>query len=173
MLAAAGERRTVFVLADIDVTHDLFDGVGINYRPHVSLRIHAVAYTQHFGALDQFLREPFVYFLVDDQTRRSSATLSGSAESAPERAFDREIDIGVVQHHDDVLAAHLERADAVAFRARRSDQAACFSRTCKRDQTQRRMVCNCRANIRAVSRYQVNHARRNSRLFACFDQVVS
>ena len=39
------------------------------------------------------------------------------AERAPERAFDRVVDVGVVHHDDGVLAAHLERADRIALGA--------------------------------------------------------
>ena len=40
--------------------------------------------------------------------------------------LDRQIDIGVIHHHDDVLAAHLQGTDRVAIGAGRGHQAARF-----------------------------------------------
>ena len=54
-LAAASERGAVFLLANLDVLHDFLDGVSINHRANVSLRIGAIAYPQGPGALDQLL----------------------------------------------------------------------------------------------------------------------
>ena len=45
-ISAAGERGAVFLLADVDVAHDLFDGVGVDHRADVRFRIRAVADAQ-------------------------------------------------------------------------------------------------------------------------------
>src|SRR5207247_4517760 len=99
MMAAASERRVIFILADIDVAHDLLHGGLVDYRSYIDFRIGAVAYAQDFRALDEFIAERLVHFFVNDQTRRSGAALTGSPERAPDRAFYRIVDVGVV--HDD------------------------------------------------------------------------
>ncbi len=60
----------------------------------------------------------------DDQPRRRGAALAGGAEGAPERALDGQLDVGVVQHHDAVLAAELERHLLEHRAAGRGDAAA-------------------------------------------------
>ena len=146
MMTAAGERGAVFILADIDVAHDLFDGVFVDDRAHVDFWIGAVANTQCFGPFNQFLCELLVHFLVHDQPRRSRTALAGSPERAPDSAFNRVVDVGVVHDDDRVLAAHLERADRVAFRACGSNHLARFSRAGDGNQSQGWMAGHARAN---------------------------
>src|SRR5262249_150065 len=123
---AASELGAVVVTSDADVTHDLLDRVSVDNRPNVRLWIGAVADAQSFRGLHQFRHKLLVSFLVDHEPRRRSATLARSTKRAPDRALDREIDVGIVHHDDRALAAHFERADRVSLGARRSDDAAGF-----------------------------------------------
>src|SRR5882672_1111024 len=43
--ATAGERRAIFILANVDVIHDLVDGIAINNRSDVGLWIGAITYS--------------------------------------------------------------------------------------------------------------------------------
>ena len=54
------------------------------------------------------LEELVVHLLVHDDAAGRRAALAGRAESAPQAAFDRQLELRVVHDHDDVLAAHLE-----------------------------------------------------------------
>src|SRR5437660_1084757 len=127
MMAAASERGAVFILADIDVAHDLLHGGFVDYRSHVDLRIGAVADAHRSRSLNQFLCELLVHFLVHDQPRRSRAALAGSPKCAPDSTFYRVVDVGVVHDYDGVLAAHLERTNCVAFGAGGGHYAPSFS----------------------------------------------
>ena len=44
----------------------------------------------------------------DDQPRRGGAALAGGEEGAVDGAVDRDVEVGVVEHDERVLAAHLE-----------------------------------------------------------------
>ena len=52
--------------------------------------------------------EAVVDALGDDQARRGGAALAGGVEGALHGALDRDVEVGVVEHHQRVLAAHLE-----------------------------------------------------------------
>src|SRR5439155_11533808 len=97
--------------------HDLLHGVLVYYRAHIDFRIGAVAYAQGLRALDEFIAELLVHFLMHDQPRRSRAALTGSPERAPDRAFYRIVDVGVVHDDNCVLTAHLKRTDCVSLGA--------------------------------------------------------
>jgi len=47
---------------------------------------------------------------VDRHSAGRGAALAGGAEATPDGAVHREVQLGVVHHHDDVLAAHLQVA---------------------------------------------------------------
>ena len=57
-------------------------------------------------------------FLWTTHAAGRGAALAGGSEAAPDRAVDRKIEVGVVHHHDDVLAAHLEMDVLEGRRAR-------------------------------------------------------
>ena len=52
--------------------------------------------------------ESVVDALRHDQPRRGRAALAGGEERAVDGAFDRDLQVGVVEHDQRVLAAHLE-----------------------------------------------------------------
>src|SRR5258707_9468820 len=118
MMPSASEAGAVFMLADVDIAHDFVYGFRVYHRAYFDFWIGAVADAQSFGSRYQFLREFTIDFLVHDQARRGGATLARGAKRSPDRAFDRVVDVRVIKNNDRVLAAHLQRADRVAFSAR-------------------------------------------------------
>ena len=76
------------------------------------------------AASDQAAQEAVVHLPVQDETTGGGAPLTGRAERAPEHAFEREVEIGVVHHDHGVLAAHLERQPLVHAAAGLADDRA-------------------------------------------------
>src|SRR6201999_3104951 len=79
-LAAAHQLRFVFVLANFYVAQNLFERRLIDDRADVSLVAEAVAQAQALRAINQHLREFPGHFLMNDDTRRGRAALTGGAE---------------------------------------------------------------------------------------------
>ncbi len=52
---------------------------------------------------------------------RRGAALAGRVESALDRALDRDVEIGIVEHQERVLPAHLQLHFGVALRSREKD----------------------------------------------------
>ena len=83
-------------------------------RPKLDLRVEAVAEPQAAGALGELLDERVVERRRHGDPLDAGACLSAVRERAPERAVDRAIEVGVVQHEHRVLAAELEHGRAKA-----------------------------------------------------------
>ena len=64
--------------------------------------------TSAFHALGHGVDEAVVDALGHDQARGGRAALAGREEGAVDGAFDRDLEIGVVEHDQRILAAHLE-----------------------------------------------------------------
>ena len=62
--------------------------------------------------------------LVHRHAARRRAALPGGAESAPDRAIHRQIQIGIIHHDDDVFPAHFQAAMLEIRRARLRDNPA-------------------------------------------------
>ena len=108
----AREKLGAFFFANFDVGHDGAELLLVDGGPHVNGGVEAIADLQFSGALnktgDKFLIDAFVH----TEAAGSSAALAGSAESAPDRAVNRQIEIGIVHHQNNIFAAHLQ---AVVF----------------------------------------------------------
>ena len=61
---------------------------------------------------------------MQQQTAGGGAALAGGGERAPQRAFERQLEIGIVEHNHRIFAAEFERAVLKAFRRSRSNCAA-------------------------------------------------
>src|SRR4029453_12474368 len=121
---AALHLCAILTLADIDVAEYLIDRLLIDHRSDVGLITEAIAEPQVFRAFYQRTGEFLCDFLVDDDTRGGGAPLSRGSECAPQYPFNREVQVGVVHNHHDVLAAHLKRTDLVVSRGRLTDNPA-------------------------------------------------
>ena len=124
----------------------------------------AVAHFQRLRARHKFLHELAVHFFVHGDAAGGRAALAGGAEAAPDRAFDGEIEIGVVHHDDDVLAAHFEVALLESWRAGLAHDAAHFGGTGEADEIHVRMLEHRRARTRARRRTPRSARRAAGRL---------
>src|SRR5206468_393461 len=90
--------------------------------------------------LDKLLDEFVGDRLVQNHAAGRRATLPGRAERALRRAFDGEIEIGIVHHHDRVLAAHLAGDLRQVRRRLLRDCAADLARAGERNRADGRVV---------------------------------
>src|SRR5580704_101013 len=90
------------------------------------------------------------------------AALAGCAETAPDRAVDRQIEIGILHDDDDVLAAHLQAAMLESRRARFGDEPAYRGRTREADHRNVFARRKRRASTRPIAADQVHNAGGHS-----------
>ena len=160
--AAAEQRGVVFFLADADVVHHPFELAFIDQRSDVGGFFDARTEAEFGGAGHQALDQPVVDRRVDDQAAGGRAALAGGAEGAPERAFDGQVEIGVV--HDDfgVLAAAFQRHPFARASAFGGDVLAGFGRAGDRDQADFGITAHRFADRRAAALHQVDDAAGHS-----------
>src|SRR5207248_6980533 len=105
-----------------------------------------------------------VDLLVRDHARRGGAALTRRSERRPEDALDREIDVGVVENDDRVLAAELEVhvLEPVGRGLRHRD--AGLARAGERDDRNARVAYERVAGGLAVAVHDVDDARAQARL---------
>src|SRR5579884_2311853 len=94
--------------SDIDVFASRLDLLLVDLRTHIVPLIDAGADFQCSRSSNELISELVIYALLHDHAARRCASLSCCAEAAPKRSVDGEIDIGVVQNDDRVLATHLK-----------------------------------------------------------------
>src|SRR5215472_12978790 len=111
------QQLRAFVLANLHVTHHRVQLLLVDARPHFRRGIQPVANSQRPGALDEARNKLFVNTFVHRDAARRGATLPRGAKPAPDGAVNGELQIRVVHHDDDVLAAHLQ---AAVFEIRRT-----------------------------------------------------
>src|SRR6185436_20094716 len=105
---AADDDTRAFLLPDLDVAHHRLQLRVADRRPHLHAVRRTVADAQRLHAAREFREELIVYPLVHDDAARGRAPLPRRPEAAPDTAFHRQLQLRIVHHHDDVLAAHLE-----------------------------------------------------------------
>ena len=131
---AAGEELRAFVRADLRVRVDLLERRLVDHGPDVGARLPTRVPSRSFStAVDELLLERVVHLLVRDDARRGRAALAGRAERRPHDAVDREVEVGVVQDDDRVLAAELEVHVLERLRARLQHLDAGLARAGERD----------------------------------------
>jgi hypothetical protein len=81
----------------------------VDQRPIADAFVQWVADLELCGAAGESAAHAGHHVAIDDQVAGAGAALPGGPEGSPERAFDREIEVGVRQDHERVLAAELER----------------------------------------------------------------
>ena len=92
-----------------DVALDLLDGGLVDERPDVDALGEPVRHLEPAHGLREALEEVVVDALLHEQPVRRDAGLPGVAELARDRAGDRLVEVGVVEHDERRVAAELER----------------------------------------------------------------
>ena len=105
--AAAGDELAL-AAADVDVRRDLVDRAGVDERPDVGRVVEARPEAQLASARLQPLEERLDDRAVDDHARARRAALAGRPEGGPQDPVGREVEVGVLEHDDAVLAAELQ-----------------------------------------------------------------
>src|SRR5262249_36828090 len=80
-----------------------------------------IAHSQVLSAINQLSDKVSVNALLHDDAARSGAALACSAECAPQRPFNRQVEVCIIEHDHRVFAAEFERAMLETFRCSRAD----------------------------------------------------
>ena len=80
----------------------------IDHRSHLYGGIQAIADFQLPRPCHESLGKFLIDLFVHHNATRRRAALPAGPESTPNRAIHRQVDLGVIHHHDHVLAAHLQ-----------------------------------------------------------------
>src|SRR6266550_3353243 len=123
---SAGHQFRAFRLTNVDVGLDLSDCILVDQRSDIRPLLPSVSKLESLGAVLEHAEELIVNLLLDYKTTGSGTTLPGRAKCAPQRAFEREIQIGIVHHDLSVLPSHLEREALVESATSLADKAPCF-----------------------------------------------
>src|SRR5207344_1740245 len=159
-MPTADETRALLT-PDLDVLHHGLELAVAHGWSHLRRRIETIAHPQRLGACGKLFEERLVEFLVHDHAARRGAALAAGPEAAPEAAFHRQFQVGVVHDQDDVLAAHLEMHLLEGWRGLTGHGAADLGRPGKRHDadgvTDQQRV----ADIAAAARNEVDDAARD------------
>src|SRR6267142_556617 len=169
---ASGEELGAFGLADLHVLHDGFELLLVDAGTHVDSWVEAIADFQFFGAGYQARSEFAVDGFVNGDPAGGGAALTGGAETAPDGAVDGEVEIGVVHHYDDVLAAHLEAAMFEFRRAGFGDQATDSGGAGEADYWNIQMLGQRRAGVWPVAADEIHNAFGDSRFRENLHKIV-
>ena len=142
-------------------------------RAHLHGFVEAVADFQFLGAVDEALDEFAIHAFLHDDAAGRSAALAGGAERSPERAFDGEIEVGVVEHDHGILAAEFQRAMLETLGGDAADDAAYSRRSGQRNGANVGMLGDRRSDFRAESGHDVDDALRQARVGEGANQIES
>ena len=104
------------------------EGFAVFFAADVEARLHAVAYLELFGALDEGGDEFIVDGGFDDGAAGGRALLAGGEEGRVDDVFDGGVEVAVGEDDGGILAAHFKLEAEVALRAFRVDPVADFDR---------------------------------------------
>ena len=161
---ASAQQLGAFILADLHVFLRRLYLRLVDLRPHIGAFVQAVSHFQNADSVRQLVGELVINILLHDHPAGGGAALAGSAKAAPHCAIHRQVNIGVVQHDDGILPAHLQRAMLETFRRRLADHAAHLARAGERYGPHVRMGQHGRARFRAKPAHDVHHAARQPSL---------
>ena len=111
---------------------------------------------------DDGVHEPVVNRFRDNQARRGRAPLAGREERALDGDVGRQVDVGVVNDDERVLAAHLELTLGQPCRTCLRDRVAGGNRSCKADPGDTAIVDEDRSDLRPASHDEVERAGRQA-----------
>src|SRR6185295_18424218 len=107
---AAANQTGALLAADVDVVEHGLELPLVDRRPDVRAGIEAVADHERRRPRLEPLEELVGDRLDDHRPARRGAALAGRSERALHRTLDRDLEVGVAEDHDRVLAAHLALA---------------------------------------------------------------
>src|SRR6266540_5636231 len=105
---AAGQQLRPLVAADLRVGVDLLERGPVDHRPDVRFIVPTDPEPQLLRLGDQAGNELVIDGLVRTDSARRRAAMARGAERGPDDALDGQVEIGVVEDDDRVLAAQLE-----------------------------------------------------------------
>ena len=147
----------------MDVTVDSFQRGVVDHWANCCWRVEAIADLELLDAIEQQLGERPAHGVVHDDSARSRAPLAAGAKRAPHDAIDREREVGVVEHDNRVLAAHLQRAAFTGFDGCYGYAMSDLVRAGERDQPHVAMTHERIADLRAPAEQEIQHTRRQAR----------
>ena len=106
--ARAADDELALAAPDVDVARDLVDGAGVDERADVGRLVEAGAEAELPCARLEPLEQRLDDGPLDDDPGAGRAALAGRAEGRPEDPVGGEVEVGVGQDDDAVLAAELE-----------------------------------------------------------------
>ena len=122
-VSAAHQPRSL-AAPNLDVIEIGLELTLVNSRTHICGLIQSIPDPQLARAFDKAIHKVVINTFFDDDAAGCGAALSSRAERAPQRAFERQLEIGIVEHNHRIFAAEFERAVLKAFRRSRSNCAA-------------------------------------------------
>ena len=116
--------------------HPVFEKAVVDERPIVVGLVQRIADAKRLSAAQELVAHGGSHASVDDHVAAARAALAGSAERGPERSFHRQLEIGIGQDDERILAAELERRNLQIAPADFADLAADRGRAGERDLVQ-------------------------------------
>ncbi|MNM93687.1 hypothetical protein D3C81_1060680 [compost metagenome] len=107
---AALDQGCAFVFGQLQILKVLFQLPGFSHRADLHPLSERMTNLQLTHACHQRLDEAVMDAVADDQSRRGRTLLPGTEEGAVQRAFHGDFEVGVIEHHQGVLAAHFQLA---------------------------------------------------------------
>ena len=158
MALAAGDDLGAVLDRVRDVLLDLVDRFHVDQRPLRHALLGAVADLHRRDLLRQLLDELIVDLVLGVDAVGADAGLAHVAIFRDHRAFDRGIDIGVVEHHERRVAAEFEPELLHADRGLPVQDLADLGRSGEADEAHRGMFAQHLADRRRIAGEDVEHA---------------
>ena len=136
---ATSQKRTAFFFADLNVAQVLVELTLIDNRADLGARFNRRADLEALGTLEHRLAEAVINLRSDNGAARSGAPLACGKEGAIDGSFDSHVEVGVIQNHQRVFAAHFKLIFLEIERAMLGNQFTGLCRTGKADGINGRM----------------------------------
>ena len=161
---SAESELAAFFRRRFDVHQVLVELALVHHRADVGTLLERVIDFHAFQPLDQRSDELVVYAFSHDQTGRCGTTLAGGKIRAIDRAFHRDLQVRVVEHHQRVLAAHFELNLGHASDCLGGHLLAGLDRAGEADRIHAPVVDQHFAHHAAAAHDETEHALRNTRV---------
>src|SRR5215813_883753 len=162
-----------FAFADLNILRAGFNLLLVDLRSHVHGFIKAAAYLQPLRAIHQPVGKLAVQAFLNDNAAGRRAALSRGAKSPPEHAVNGQVEVGILQNNDGVLAAHLQRARLKAARRCLTNHASNFAGAGKGNGPNVGAFYDRRSRFRSEACYHIHNAFGQPGIHQGLDQVKS